>query len=249
MAREDLLARTFVELADIWDDDFNQAHVSEMVVSRCIQLFATSAVGILLSSPANHLRISACSDDQMRRALLFELKIGEGPSLDCCRTGRSVVSADLSRRRRDWPRFVPVAAAAGFRSVHAVPVRVPDRIFGSLNLFGAEVGTLSAADVLAAEALAQATAFAILRERRPGHAEAGLDNVRLLRDDQLVIEQAKGVLAGRAGIRLDEAKKRIERYAHHHNLDLMAVCHQIIDGDLSLITYPETSLQRRRSGS
>jgi GAF domain-containing protein len=248
MAREDLLARTFVELADVWVDDLNQAHVSQMVVDRCLQLFATSAAGILLSSVENHLRIAASSGDQMRRAQLFELQVGEGPCLDCYRTGRPVVSADLSRRRRAWPRFVPVAAAAGFRSVHAVPMRVPDRIIGTLNLFGAEVGTLSAADILAAEALAQATAFTIQRGWPSAHAEGVLDKVRLVRHDQLVIEQAKGVLAGRAGIPLDEAMKRVERYAHHHDLDLLAVCHQIVNGDLNLITYPETSLQRRRTG-
>jgi hypothetical protein len=247
MAREDLLARTFVDLADVWTDDSNQAHVSQMVVGRCLQLFATSAAAIVLSGAETQLRISACSGDQMRRTQLFELQIGEGPCFDCYRTGRSIISADLSRQSREWPRFVPVAMKAGFRSVHALPLRVPDRTIGSLNLFGAEIGILSNADILAAEALAQATAFTILRERFSGPAEAILGNLRLSSDDHLVIEQAKGVLAGRARIHLDEAMKRIERYAHHHDLDLVAVCHQIVDGDLSLITYPESSVQRRRS--
>jgi GAF domain-containing protein len=229
LAREDLLARTFVQLADAWVDDGDLGHVSQMVIHRCIELFSTSAAGILLSDADGHLRVAASSSQQMQRAQLYELRVGEGPCIDCYRTG------------------LHVRLAAGFRSVNAVPVRVRDQVIGSLNLFGTEVGTLNDPDLLAAQALAQATAFTILRQRLT--AAAAVDGqFRLVGDDQLVVEQAKGVLAGRAGIGIDEARQRIERYAHHHGLELAAVCQEIVAGTLSLLTFPETHAQRHHRG-
>jgi hypothetical protein len=247
LAREDLLARTFVQLADAWVDDGDLGHVSQMVIHRCIELFSTSAAGILLSDADGHLRVAASSSQQMQRAQLYELRVGEGPCIDCYRTGLHVSAPTLEDSRARWPRFAPVGLAAGFRSVNAVPVRVRDQVIGSLNLFGTEVGTLNDPDLLAAQALAQATAFTILRQRLT--AAAAVDGqFRLVGDDQLVVEQAKGVLAGRAGIGIDEARQRIERYAHHHGLELAAVCQEIVAGTLSLLTFPETHAQRHHRG-
>ena len=50
MAREDLLARTFVELADILVDDFDLVEVTQMMVERCVDLFDASAAGLMLAT-------------------------------------------------------------------------------------------------------------------------------------------------------------------------------------------------------
>jgi GAF domain/ANTAR domain len=243
MAREDLLARTFVDLADVWPDDFDLARVSTMVAQRCTQLFDASAAGVLLADANGHLRVSGSSSHRMHRTELFQAQSGEGPCFDCYQAGKPVVGPDLSRTRRRWPHFTPVAMAAGYRAVHAVPVRVRDHVIGALNLFRTETGHLSGADMLAAQALAQATAFTILRQPPAGES-AGPPRPAL--DDQLVVEQAKGVLAGRAGVSIDEAFDRIRRYARHHDLDLVSVCHDIVDGTLTLVTSVEASAKRHR---
>ena len=47
-----------------------------------------------------------------------------------------------------------------------------------------------------------------------------------------MIEQAKGVIAERAGIDLAEAFSRLRRYARNHNLRLTDVAQASIDGTL-----------------
>jgi GAF domain-containing protein len=201
-------------------------------------LFDTSAAGILLADPNGHLGVWGSSSGRMRRTELFELQVAEGPCLECYRTGKAIVEPDLAGSRR-WRQFEPVALAAGFASVHAVPIRTGEHVIGALNLFRAQPGRLGAADMLAAQALAQATALAILRhpdgDEHPG--------TRFALDNQ-VIEQAKGVLAGRAGVRVDEAFSRILRYSHHHKIPLVDVCHEVVNGSLRLTTFHEDSLQR-----
>jgi GAF domain/ANTAR domain len=242
MAREDLLARTFVDLAGLGVGVVDPEKVSQLLARRCVELFDTSAAGILLAGADGQLGVWGSSSGGMRTAELFELQAGQGPCLECYRTGTAIVEPDLAGSRR-WRRFAPVALAAGFASVHAVPLRTGGRIIGALNLFRARTGRLGAADMLAAEALAQATAITILRQAASDEGPVG--GSRLASDNQ-IIEQAKGVLAGRAVVSVDEAYGRIRRYANYHRLPMVDVCQEVVDGTLSLTTFQETSLQRHR---
>jgi AmiR/NasT family two-component response regulator len=47
---------------------------------------------------------------------------------------------------------------------------------------------------------------------------------------RIVIEQAKGIVAERAGVTIEEAFARMRNYARNHNLKLVAVAGTIIDG-------------------
>jgi hypothetical protein len=221
--------------------DFDPHEVTHLIAQRCAELFDASA-GILLST-GGRLSISASSSAEMRRAQLFELQAGEGPCVESYRTGKPVVEPSLGRLRGRWPQFAPAALAGGFRSVHAVPIRAHEVVVGSLNLFRAHSGIPPNADMLGAQALAQATAFTLLRQHEDGPSVPSQPRIGLA--DQVIIEQAKGTLAGLAAITVDEAIARIRRYAWHYHLQLLDVCQQVVDGDLHLTTFREDNLRRR----
>jgi GAF domain-containing protein len=83
---------------------------------------------------------------------LFELQSQEGPCLDCFRTGEAVLNEDLTTADDQWPSFAPVALGAGFRSVHALPMRLRGLVLGALNLFRTDQGAFQPSDVFAAQA-------------------------------------------------------------------------------------------------
>jgi len=53
-----------------------------------------------------------------------------------------VADADLRQATARWPAFAPHAARLGFRSVHAIPLRLRRRVIGALSLFGTDTGGL-----------------------------------------------------------------------------------------------------------
>ncbi len=125
MTRETLLAKTLVELADTLVADFDVVDLLTRLADRCVDVLDVGAAGLMLAAPDGGLRVMASSSETMRVLELFELQSEEGPCLDCYRTGQPVVNQDLEAANGRWPRFAAEVLAAGFHSVHALPMRLP----------------------------------------------------------------------------------------------------------------------------
>ncbi len=225
MAREDMIGRTFVELADTLVDDFDVIELLIMLSERCVELLGAAGTGILLGDQHDSLQVIAASSDQAQLLELFQLQNDEGPCLDCYRSGLPVVHPDLATAN-PWPRFGIAALEAGLPSVHAFPMRLRDRIVGTLNLFMADARPMSAADIAVAQALAHAASIAVLQDHASRDARSTVGQFQHALNSRVAIEQAKGVLSERAGITMDEAFSRLRAYARTHNLKLssLAVC-------------------------
>jgi len=135
------LAEVFVEVADTLVDDFDLIEFLRTVTARAAELVDLAAVGLLLTDADGQLQFMAASDERTRLLELFQLQHREGPCLDSFTTGSPVVNADLRQATDRWPMFAPHAAGLGFRSVHAIPLRLRDRVIGALNLFGTDPAT------------------------------------------------------------------------------------------------------------
>ena len=163
MSREGLLAKTLVELADTLTGDFDVVDLLTLLADRCVDVLDVAAAGIMLVAPDGELRVMASSSEAMRILELFELQAHEGPCPDSYRTGLPVLNHDLAIDDDRWPRFAVEALAAGFHSVHALPMRLRGNIIGALNLFQIDQGEMRQADIDVAQAFADVATIAILK--------------------------------------------------------------------------------------
>jgi GAF domain-containing protein len=242
MSRESLLAGTFVELADTLVEDFDVVDLLTVLTDRCVEVLDVAAAGLMLASPAGELRVMASSSEAMRTLELLELQAQEGPCLDCYHGGEGVISADLGEVGTRWPSFAHEALAAGFQSVVALPMRLRGSIIGALNLFRFDTGHMPIADIEMAQALADVATIAILQHR--GAIEAHDLNKQLTQalNSRVVIEQAKGMIAERESVPMDDAFIALRHHARNHNLRLADVAESIINRSLTtsaLTTRPQ----------
>jgi GAF domain-containing protein len=235
--REVLLARTLVELGDTLVDDFDIVELLTLLVERCVAVLGVSAAGLMLAAPGGDLRVVASSSEAMRVVELFELQSEEGPCLDCYRTGEAVAREELSADGGHWPHFGPVAFRAGFRLVHALPMRLRGQVIGALNLFRTDEGTKDDFDVLAGQALADMATIAIFQHRAVLEAQGLNEQLNSALNSRVLIEQAKGVLAERLGIDVERAFSLLRAYARGHNLRLVTVAEQVIDNHLVIDAF------------
>ena len=215
MPREALLARTLVDLADTLVDDFDVVELLTLLTDRCVDVLDVAAAGLMLVAPEGDLRLMASSSEAMRVLELFELQSQEGPCLDCYRTGEPVMNQDLASVNGRWPRFAAEALAAGFRSVHALPLRLRGAVIGALNLFHIDAGEMRTADIDAAQALADVATIAILQHRAVREAQVVNEQLQNALNSRIIIEQAKGIIAQREGLNMEQAfaTLRIDRSA------------------------------------
>jgi GAF domain-containing protein len=226
------VVRSFVEMADTLVDDYDVVDLLTGLTDRCVTLLGVSAAGVMLVSPAGRLGLAASSSQAMRLLELFELQAQEGPCLDAFRTGEPVGHENLSAESDRWPSFTAAATSAGFQSAAALPLRLRDVTLGALNLLSTTRTPMGAADVIVARGFADIATLSILQHRATEQAQQLNEQLSAALTSRIVIEQAKGAIAERAGIELTEAFTRLRAYARNHNRRLTDVAQAAIDGTL-----------------
>jgi transcriptional regulator with GAF, ATPase, and Fis domain len=230
--REALLAQTFVEVADTLVDEYDIVDFLSGLATRCVELFDTVEAGLMVAEAPGAVQVVASSSHQMHLLELFEVQHDQGPCLDCYRTGEAVECADLSTATDRWPTFAPEALAAGFSSVHALPMRLRNEVIGSLNLLRRPSGSLDHTDLRAAQALADVATIGILQHRAAAEARMLAEQLQYALNSRVTIEQAKGVLSERSGLDAETAFAALRRYARNHNLRLVDVASGVVNRTL-----------------
>jgi transcriptional regulator with GAF, ATPase, and Fis domain len=226
----ELLSDTFVELADTMVADFDVIDFLHLLSQRSAELLDAAAAGVLLADPRGELRLVAASTEGARVLELFQIQNDEGPCLDCFRTGQPVAAPDLDAAWRTWPRFAAAAREAGFMAVHALPMRLRTQVIGGLNLFKDTPGGLTGQDQRVGQALADVATIGLLQQRSIRRGEILSEQLQDALNSGVTIEQAKGKLAERLGVDMDQAFTRLRSYARERNLRLSDLAQAFIDG-------------------
>jgi GAF domain-containing protein len=231
--REPLLSRTFVQLADSLVDQFDLIELLTLLSHRCVELFEAGAAGILLADQRGTLQVVAASSEQARLLELFQLQNDEGPCLECFSTGAAITVHDL-RSVELWPLFATEARAAGYLGVCAFPLRLRDDVIGTLNIFMVDPVALGEQDLQICQALADVATIAILQHQAVEQAENLSGQLQQALDSRVAIEQAKGILAERFHLEMNDAFTRLRRFARSSNQRLSEVASAVVLGQVVL---------------
>ncbi|MFL6142318.1 MAG: GAF and ANTAR domain-containing protein [Labedaea sp.] len=231
-SREHRIATTFVDLADTLVTDFDVIDFLHTLATRSVELLDASAAGIMLADQHGRLQVMASSTEEARLLELHELQNNEGPGLDCFHTGRPVGRSDLADMRSSWPNFTGRLRELGFNSAQAVPMRLRSETIGALNIYRASPGPLPADDQRIGQAMADVATIGLLQERAIAARAMLAAQLQSALDSRIQLEQAKGMLAQRRGLRMDEAFQLMRGYARSHNRRLGDVAARIIEGSI-----------------
>jgi GAF domain-containing protein len=224
------LAQTFVELADSLVDDFDVLDLLNVLVERCLDLLGVAAAGLLFADGQDQLRLAVSSSESARLLELYQLQNHEGPCLDSYRSGLPVSAASMEEAHSRWPRFAAAAAGEGFVGVLALPLRWRGQVIGALNLFDAKDGILAdPAVALVAQSMADVATIAILQARIGNEREILNEQLQSALTSRVVIEQAKGVLAARLEIEMEEAFGALRKRSRDHRRRLVEVAEEVVN--------------------
>jgi transcriptional regulator with GAF, ATPase, and Fis domain len=233
-SREDRLVATFVTVADTLVAEYDVVDLLQTLVDDCTGLFDAAAAGILLVAPNGELEVVVSTNESSDFLGIVQAKQGQGPCVEAITTGQLVSVPDLEDVATNWAFFADAALRSGYRSIHAMPMRLRQSTIGSLNLFRADVGRLAERDAVAAQALADVATISILQERAHRESDIAREQLQRALDSRVVIEQAKGILAQRHGVDMGRAFELIRSHARSNQLRLGDTAAAIVSGKLSL---------------
>jgi GAF domain-containing protein len=235
MAEVTRIAQVFVELADTLVENFDVVDFLQTLTDRCVELLGTDASGLMLSDQRGGLQVMTATMQRARMLELFELQIQEGPCLDCFNSGDAIPNVDLTQPETDkqWPAFTPTAVRAGFGTTHALPMRLRGQVIGALNLFNDKPVQLSDSDLTVAQAMADVATIGLLHQRNTHEQTVLSEQLQTALHSRVLIEQAKGALAARTSLDVNQAFHTMRAYARRNNLTLTDVATAIVDQTMS----------------
>ncbi|MCX2949701.1 GAF domain-containing protein [Lentzea sp. NEAU-D7] len=207
--------------------------VLRLVTAACGTLLSASATGVLLADPRGGLSVVAASDERARFLELLQSQIDEGPFVDCVRDDAMVGCPDLEDGRGHWPAFTRAALDAGFRAVHAVPMRLAGDAVGGLNVFYAAVTPWQDWQRRLGQVLADLAVLGLSQDdddpaRRHRLAERTLTTL----NDRVMLAHAIGMVAGGLDTGTDEARRLIFDHATRNRRPIRDVARGLTGGDL-----------------
>ena len=155
----------------------------------------------------------------------LQSRMGEGPCLDAIKDHETFHTGRLSLDER-WPNFSRRAhVETGVESVLALRLFTEEDTMGALNLYSKEPDAFGDDDVAIAAAFAAHGAVAMANARREGNLQRAFNS-------RIVIEQAKGKLAGEHGISVDDAFELLRGHARSNNATIHSVARAVVESGL-----------------
>ena len=220
----DVLARFSTTLAGRYDLPDVLYELSDSVV----QVLGASGAGVSLGNEDGELRFVTATDEVIDRVERVQQDTQQGPCHQAYRTNEPVYVIDLGAVD-DWSELRHAALEAGFHSVAGIPMAHDGVAFGSLNIYDSEVRDWSLDDIGTAKVLADIATGYVAHASELDQARRINEQLQTALDTRVIVEQAKGLLAGERGISLDAAFNVLRRHARSHNASVGSVAEAIVE--------------------
>jgi len=189
-------------------------------------------VGVTLlraKGAGNHVEALAASAPFV--AEIDEIQYGvlnEGPCISAARGRRTVRSGSLESESK-WPRFGPQVSRLGVHSVLSLPLLLPDRVVGAMNVYAHAKDVFDDHAVELGEMFAVPAAVAVHNAQVLAQAMALTTQLQTALSSRPIIDQAVGIVRSRSGCNAEEAFARLHTISQNENTRLITVAQRVVD--------------------
>lgn len=233
MPNNEALIRTLSAAVRIQLQGYDVGEVLDALTEDAADVVGMVGAGLALGGEGGHLQFVTASDERVARLEEWQEAHQEGPCQDAYRKRRRTI-VDRLDAEGGWGEFPAAALEATIRSVASFPMVTNDACLGVLTLYGDEPRGWHVGLIDAAQLLADLASLYIINQRRIQASETLASHLQYALDSRLVVEQAKGVIAGRKGIDLAVAFRRLRRHSRNTNTGIHTVARLVVEGRLDL---------------
>lgn len=215
-------------LEAVLDPSLDVVDAMDRVIEASVRFTSATEAGIVLADADGTLHVIASTSERSSDAEEAQVGTDEGSCVDCYRSGKTVDVPDVSTHESQWPTFVQTMRDRGLTGTFAEPVRLRAATIGSLCIFADHDRGHDDRDVVLIQLLADAASAALARQRGTGPLRTLDEQVEDAIAARVTVEQAKGALSHRRGVRIDEAFQLIRRAGQSAGRGIREVAEDIV---------------------
>ena len=222
MAREQegSLARACSDVAAAMASAETGADVIREIATRAADVLRVPAAGVVITGPDRGRGVTVAVDGPIEGLYAAEHDLEEGPSYDARASGQPVPVPSLVDAGRRWPRWTAAARAHGIGAWLVVPSHT-EHGPALLVAAGGRPRRWTDRDLTAAQVLADLGAGCAAWATELDRARREVDQLQEALDHRVVVEQAKGLLAGELGCSLEEAFEALRGHARARSVTVI----------------------------
>jgi GAF domain-containing protein len=154
--------------------------------------------------------------------------LGEGPCLLAVESGRTQTSGSLGGEPR-WPRFGPRVGRMGVHSVLSLPLLLPDRVVGAMNVYAHAKDAFGPDAVRIGELFARPAAVSVHNAQVLAQSQRLAAQLAEALTSRAVIDQALGIVMSRTGASPEQAFDRLRAMSQSRHVKVAEVSRVLVE--------------------
>lgn len=227
MTDQELLVRELSSYARKLVTDYPISDALHDLIEATTVIFGIRGAGVSLASEGA-LSFAAASSEDLAALERIQEERQVGPCVEAFRSGAAVLVTDLTEDPGRWPDLTSAAVSSGIVAVAGIPMHLNGTRIGAVGLYATCRREWTAEEARTAELIAALAGGYLANASYLDQARQTVDQLQEALDSRVVIEQAKGVLAGERKISVDQAFEVLRTHARNRGASLREVANAVV---------------------
>ncbi len=224
---DDELVASLSGLSGLLTRDLALEQTLERVAALAVQAIpGADGAGLTLLEPDRPQTVVATADF-VRQVDDIQYGLDEGPCVSAVAEARAVASGNLGGEPQ-WRRFGPRVGRLGVHSALSLPLLLPDRIVGALNVYAHGRDVFDGHAIALGEAFAGPAAVTVANAQLLAQAQRLVGQLQDALTSRAEIDQAIGVVMSRSGGSAAEAFDRLRTISQSRHVKLADVARELL---------------------
>ncbi len=227
MASNELLFDVLKRFANTLAHDYDVADVLYELTEHAVEVLGATSAGVSLAEADGVLKFVTASSQAAADIELVQQESQQGPCHEAYTTATAVMVNNIGEAS-SWPVYRSKAREVGLLAVAGIPLTTGDRHLGAMNIYADGPRDWTPEDIAAASVLADMATSYVVHASELARAQRINEQLQQALTSRIVIEQAKGILAGERGLRVDDAFELLRKHARRNGASLSSVADAVV---------------------
>lgn len=233
MADHNLLLQALRSFAVTMGGSYEITEMCYELCDRTVEALSATGAGVSVADTDGDLKFVTATSEQVIEIEEVQEKAQQGPCMWAFTSQQPVAIGDL-RQTDHWPAYAEVAGRLGLHAVVGYPLQYKGKRLGAINLYNAEAREWTDDDLDVLGVFADMATAYLVRVSELAEARQLADQLQTALDSRVLIEQAKGLVAGEHGITPDQAFALLRDHSRKHGIKLADVCEAVVNMGLRI---------------